>query len=371
MPPPPGCLPSRAVTTKPYLPFPPTVPLPLHWALLPEMTNHSYDVLANLKFAAWNWSCVAPVGTAWPLSYFELKAKLTFPVGVGLAVEAPAGEAIQPPPVTNPPVASKAARRRHSWAPVLPAESVPWMQMLWMPAAAKPGSVAATSSVAVSKAESAAFMGTEGPPSTRYRAEAMVDPPVVRSLTVAVSAIEAPPAGAGFGPASGFDTTGPRESPVAIGKDCGTSGAAFMLALPAWCAVTVQLPGPVRWTSAPATEQLPEAVNVTGSPELADAATPKSGSPKVFPARAPKAIVWDACAIENVCGASAAARMFELPAWCAVIAQLPASPRWTSAAATEQLPAAEHLAAKAGRALAAPHQSDTPNVIPARIPKAI
>src|SRR5437762_10568642 len=119
-----------------------------------------------------------------------------------------------------------------------------------------------------------------------------------------------------------------------------------MFALPAWCAVIVQLPASPICTRAPAREQLPEAVKLTARPELADAATPKSGSPKVFPARAPKTIVWDACAIENVCDASVAAREFASPACRAVIVQLPASPMCTSAPATEQLPEAVKLTAR-------------------------
>ena len=100
-----------------------------------------------------------------------------------------------------------------------------------------------------------------------------MEPPVVASPTVAVSAIGAVPTGAGFGPVSRLDVTGPCESPVAIGNDCDTSGAALKLALPAWWAVIVQLPMLVRWTSVPVTVQLPAAVKLTASPELAVALT--------------------------------------------------------------------------------------------------
>ena len=50
-------------------------------------------------------------------------------------------------------------------------------------------------------------------------------------------------------------------------------------------------------TIAVATEQLPVAENVTGSPEDAVALIAKGGSPKILFGRAPKSIVWAAWAL--------------------------------------------------------------------------
>ena len=66
---------------------------------------------------------------------------------------------------------------------------------------------------------------------------------------------------------------------LAMVNICGTSGAALYWLFPDWWAVTSQLPAPEMWTVAPVTAHCPEAVNVTGSAELAVAVTPKSASP--------------------------------------------------------------------------------------------
>ena len=64
----------------------------------------------------------------------------------------------------------------------------------------------------------------------------------------------------------------------------------------------VQLPALVRCTVLPATVQLPDAVKLTGNPELAVALTTKSGSPNVLSGNGPKAMVWDAGVIVKLPG---------------------------------------------------------------------
>ena len=71
----------------------------------------------------------------------------------------------------------------------------------------------------------------------------------------------------------------------------GTSAAALKLPLPAWLAVIVHEPAPVRWTVVPLTVQLPEAAKLTASPDDAVAETLKSASPKVLFPKAAKVIV--------------------------------------------------------------------------------
>ena len=75
---------------------------------------------------------------------------------------------------------------------------------------------------------------------------------------------------------------------------------------PAWDAVIVQEPAPVKWTVEPATVQLPPAAKLTGKLEEAVALTMKSGSPRFLPTSTPNVIVWLPLAIENVCGVAGA-----------------------------------------------------------------
>jgi hypothetical protein len=49
-----------------------------------------------------NWNSVWPVGAVVPFWYFEMNPKFALPVSDGAAMYAPAGESIQPPPVTKP-----------------------------------------------------------------------------------------------------------------------------------------------------------------------------------------------------------------------------------------------------------------------------
>ena len=63
-------------------------------------------------------------------------------------------------------------------------------------------------------------------------------------------------------------------------------------------------------TDVPVIVQEPEAVNVTGNPEVADAATVKSGSASsLVVGTVPNVIVCPAFAIENDCGTEGQRRM--------------------------------------------------------------
>src|ERR1043166_4308865 len=75
-------------------------------------------------------------------------------------------------------------------------------------------------------------------------------------------------------------------------KVCATSWAGLKRLSPAWRAVRVQVPAPLSDAVLADTAQLPLAVKTTGSSEDALALIMKDGSPKVRPARGPKAIVW-------------------------------------------------------------------------------
>src|SRR5262245_32365028 len=71
-----------------------------------------------------------------------------------------------------------------------------------------------------------------------------------------------------------------------------TGGAGSTLASPAWNAVTVQLPAPVRVTVTPDTAQLPAVRKLTSSPDDAVALSVNGGSPYVRFTRASKEMVW-------------------------------------------------------------------------------
>ena len=82
--------------------------------------------------------------------------------------------------------------------------------------------------------------------------------------------------------------------PLKTVKVCATWGAGLKLALPAWSAVTLQVPVARMVTVEPETEQTLGVVvsKATGRPELAVAERPKGGSPKVRLGSAPKVMVW-------------------------------------------------------------------------------
>src|ERR1700752_2970567 len=81
---------------------------------------------------------------------------------------------------------------------------------------------------------------------------------------------------------------------LAMLKLCCTLDAALVFGSPAGEAVMVQAPAAVIWTvpgDGLVTVHCPDALKLTGKPELAVAVIPKSGSPKVLSAIAPKVIV--------------------------------------------------------------------------------
>lgn len=75
---------------------------------------------------------------------------------------------------------------------------------------------------------------------------------------------------------------------MATAKVLDTVVAAWKLALPAWLALTVQLPTPTNVRVVPLTVQTPGVVevNVTAKPELALALKAAGATPKVCPAGA-------------------------------------------------------------------------------------
>ena len=74
---------------------------------------------------------------------------------------------------------------------------------------------------------------------------------------------------------------------------CVTFGAGPKFALPAWLALTVTVPSPVKVTVLPEIVAGPDAmVTLTGNPELAVALTVKGTSPKTLLLKAAKMIVW-------------------------------------------------------------------------------
>src|SRR4051812_45517830 len=102
----PFSVPSTAVSMNPKSPPPLMVPEPLNCALDPAITSQSKDVALKFRFPAWYWNSVFPSGWDWPFLYFATKPKLALPVSAGFGTYDPAGELIQPPPVTKPPLGS-------------------------------------------------------------------------------------------------------------------------------------------------------------------------------------------------------------------------------------------------------------------------
>ena len=99
--------------------------------------------------------------------------------------------------------------------------------------------------------------------------------------------------------------------------------------MPAWSALTTQLPTPWNVTLPPATEQtLLDAaamLKLTVRPDVAVAATVYAAPPTVAAAGAVdvKLIVWLARPTPNDCCTCGAAAQFALPAWFALITQVP------------------------------------------------
>src|SRR3954452_25180466 len=87
--------------------------------------------------------------------------------------------------------------------------------------------------------------------------------------------------------------------------------------------------------------QFPLAEKRTGRPEVAVAATAKSGSPNVAASSGPKTIDWLAFAIARLRVTIAAASRFASPGRVAVTAHDPAPVMWTVEPLTAQLPVPE------------------------------
>lgn len=100
-----------------------------------------------------------------------------------------------------------------------------------------------------------------------------------------------------------------------IEKDRATSAAAEKLALPAWDAVTIQLPAPTILIVAPfvpPAAQTPAgpAIKVIGLPEAPPVMViVNGGSPTFWFAKVPNIIVWLACAIVTFCWVEAETRL--------------------------------------------------------------
>src|SRR4051794_39086768 len=115
-------------------------------------------------------------------------------------------------------------------------------------------------------------------------------------------------------------------------------------------------------TVAPLTAQLPLAPKVTARPDDAVALTVKLGSPYVFPASAPNAIVWLAFEMLNVCGTFAAALKLAFPGCEAVTVQMPAPVMVTVFPDIVQLPPAPKLTARPEDAVAPTAKLGSPYV---------
>src|SRR5262249_22946057 len=87
-------------------------------------------------------------------------------------------------------------------------------------------------------------------------------------------------------------------------------------------AVIVQDPAPVMWTVVPETPQLPDAAKLTLRPEVAEAFTTKSESPKLLSGRAPKVIVCAAFCAVTVSVTCGAAPWLTSPAWSYLTVQV-------------------------------------------------
>ena len=83
-------------------------------------------------------------------------------------------------------------------------------------------------------------------------------------------------------------------------KVWSTGVAAFQLSSPAWEAVTVQLPAPVRVTSSARTVQAPVAAKPTARGEVVVALTANGGSPTVLGSSGPKVMAWSALPTRTV-----------------------------------------------------------------------
>ena len=98
-------------------------------------------------------------------------------------------------------------------------------------------------------------------------------------------------------PAVGAVTARAAWSSLPMLKVWSTGVAAFQLSSPAWEAVMVQLPAPVRVTSSARTVQAPVAAKPTARGEVVVALTANGGSPTVLGSSGPKVMAWSALPI--------------------------------------------------------------------------
>jgi hypothetical protein len=113
--------------------------------------------------------------------------------------------------------------------------------------------------------------------------------------------------------------------PLLIVKPRCTCMAAFQLVLPAWSALIVQVPTVTKVTVVPDTVQtlVVADVMVTASPEEAVALTVTGPWSKRLSASAAKVIVWLPLLIVKPCWTWDAAFQLALPAWSALMVQVP------------------------------------------------
>src|SRR5436190_23536674 len=106
-----------------------------------------------------------------------------------------------------------------------------------------------------------------------------------------------------------------------------SGGAGNQLPSPSCVAVIEHAPAPVMCTNVGENGELrahaPSAARATGSPDVATASTPKSGSPNVWSPSVPKEIVCAARLIVKLCETSPAGEQLSAAGWKAVIVHEP------------------------------------------------
>ena len=95
-------------------------------------------------------------------------------------------------------------------------------------------------------------------------------------------------------PSSGYQTSSQGWDAATTSKLWSTGAAAFQLSSPAWEAVIVQDPAPVRVTRSPSTVQAPAAAKLTARGEVVVALTVNGGSPTALSPSGPKVMAWSA-----------------------------------------------------------------------------
>ncbi len=112
-------------------------------------------------------------------------------------------------------------------------------------------------------------------------------------------------------------------------------------------------------------------LNVTARPDEAVALTVKSAAVTGLFDRAPKVIVWLALPTVKLCDTDGAALYVALPAWSALIVQVPVDTRWTVEPLTVQTPVVVELkvTVRPELAVALTAKSAAPYVLFERAPK--